>query len=206
MPRTCHFFQLCCLVYQRYCFVSLIFSDFISNTSSIRHWSLQRGSGIHYSSNDRTTDQRRISLPPSSEVFKTIWKPPVQSHIRFWAQGVWSSWGSALRGIPTHCCNEEYNSNNCQHHHYLITHMTFKSVHLEAKILHFPRKQKSILQREWVFPCKTRGKSHLFVSTLSPSVFLGRANLPWLTHRSTNMPGYKVLIHSYARKAKTPKA
>lgn len=201
-PRTCHFFQLCWLVYQRYCFVSLMYSELISNTSRVRHWSLQRRRKIHYSLNNQTTDQWKRSLPPYSEVFKTIWKPPVQPHIQFWAQGVWSSWGCAHRGIPKLCSNEEYNVNNCQHRLYLITQMTFKSVYLEAKILHSPRKQKAILQRKWVFPCKTRGKPHLFLRSLSPSLFLGRANLPWLTHRSTNVPRYKVLIH---RKQKTPK-
>ena len=34
--------------------------------------------------------------------------------------------------------------------------MTFKSVYLEATILCFPRTKKSVLQREWVFPCKTQ--------------------------------------------------
>lgn len=97
---------------------------------------------------------------------------------------------------------KSYNVNNCQHHHYLITQMNFKSVYPEAKILHFPRKQKSSLQRERVFPCKTRGKSHLLIGSLSSSLFLGRANLPWCTHRSTNVPRYKVLIH---RKQKKPK-
>lgn len=106
------FFQLCWLVYQRYCFVSLRLSELISITSSIRHW---RGCGIHYSSNDQTTDRRRRFLP-SSIVFKTIWKPPFQSQIQFWALGAWSNWGSAHRQIPKHCSNEPLSALSLLHY------------------------------------------------------------------------------------------
>lgn len=194
------------MVYQRYCFVSLIFRELISNTSSIRHRSLQKGSGIYHSLNDQTTDQRRISLPPASEFFKTIWKPPIQSYIQFWAQGARSSWGFAHRGIPKHCSNEEYSINNCQRRHYLITQMSFKPVYLEAKILHFPRKQKSVLQKEWVFPRKTRGISPLFLSTLSPCFPWEAQFAPAPTHTSTNTPRYGVLIHSQAQRVKPSQA
>lgn len=71
-----------------------------------------------------------------------------------------------------------------------------------AKIPDFPKKQKSFQHSEWVFPCQTRGKSHLFTGILSSSIFLGRGQF---APAYINTPRYKVLNCSHAQKAKIPK-
>lgn len=130
-PRTCLFFQPCWLVYQRCCFVSLILNGLTSITSSIKDW---RGCGIHYSSNDQTTDRRRSFLPPlkSSKVSGNL-----QSNHKY-------NFGLRVHGLAGVLRTGTAAVNHCQHRHDLITHTTLKSVHIEAKtIIIFPKKEKT---------------------------------------------------------------
>lgn len=138
-------------------------------------------------------------LLSSGEVLPIFWSVqnsleiPDQPHI-----GFWSGWSSAHSGISM----QRVTLDNCQHCHNVIACISFKSIYLEVKLLHFPRKQKSLLLKECISFTQNQGQisphqQHL----VSPHLFSLWGHPCPYTHVDTRC---SLLTHTQ-RKTRKPK-